>query len=64
VHKLITLGLKPPTWVIIAQEYTLVHFLQPIITLSPVPTSILPLEDVPQRAHDGDIPNEVTHSLT
>ena len=41
------LRLEPPAWVIIAQEYTLIHSLQPIIAPSPIPTFIFPLKDVP-----------------
>ena len=58
------LRLEPPTRVIIPQKYTLIRSLQPIISFSSIPTFILPLHDIPQDAHEDDVPNEVTQSLT
>lgn len=48
LEKLVTeLGLEPPTRVIIAQGYTLIIILQPIVSLSPIPACIFALENIP-----------------
>ena len=44
---LVPLGLEPPAWVIVTQEYPLIHILQPIVPLPSVPTGIFTLEDIP-----------------
>jgi len=57
------LRLEPPTGVIITYECILTHILQSIVLFSPVPMPILPMQYVPQYAHDNDISTKVRHSL-
>lgn len=63
VNKLLSLGLEPPPWVIVPEEHTLAHILQPTVSLPSVPACIFTLEDIPQNGYETDIPHEISHSL-